>query len=237
MELRKIIDSSKTSGIHLGNAEILTINWRNGPHPIFRAMDASRAFRTVDKHYFALATVGEHYPLIESQLSDTLESYVTCKDPQGNLYFSNYKDETLYGFTPQGKQILNWQPNDIGNGHPIYDIAYEAPDYLWLAFPTGATVTKVSLSQQKEVFRIGSYAYEEPFGLLSFPESISIQGEYLMIPNMGNEKLFQFHLPTKDIQLIATFDQKIWQYQHTDFGTFVVLDGGIYEIISGMPFR
>ena len=47
---------------------------------------------------------------------------------------------------------------------------------------------------------------------------------------MGNNKLFRLNNKSKELQLIETFSEKLWQYGETDLGTFIVTDTGIYEI-------
>ena len=63
-----------------------------------------------------------------------------------------------------------------------------------------------------------------------YPESIFIKDNNLFIPNMGNSKLFKVDLLTKQMDLLMTFEEKIWQYAETDIGTFIVTDTGIYEL-------
>ena len=47
---------------------------------------------------------------------------------------------------------------------------------------------------------------------------------------MGNKKLFKVDLLTKNMDLILTFEEKIWQYEETEIGTFIVTDTGLYEL-------
>ncbi len=229
MQLKKITDKGKTENIYVGNSEILTISWNNGANPDFFAFGESRELRQVDKEYFAIGTVGENYRLIEKQLPSSIESYQSTKDEKGNQYFSFYQEGVIHGFDKNAKRILEWE-DSLGQGHPIYDIDYQYPDFLWLAFPTGQTVTQISINELKETYKIGEYTWEEKYEPLSYPESLFVKGKFVYIPNMGNKKLFRFDNETKELELIETFEEKLWQYEETDLGTFIVTDTGIYEI-------
>ena len=150
-------------------------------------------------------------------------------DEKGNIYFCFYQDGIIYGFDEKGIKFLEWIA-EIGEGHPIYDIKCESSEFMWLAFPTGQTVSQVSIVEQKEVFKIGEYSWEDDSEFLSYPESIFLDENHLYIPNMGNSRLYKVDLKTKEMKLISTLEERIWQYSKTDFGTFVVTDTGIYEL-------
>ena len=47
---------------------------------------------------------------------------------------------------------------------------------------------------------------------------------------MGNNKLFKFDNETKELELVETFEEKLWQYEETNLGIFIITDTGIYEI-------
>jgi hypothetical protein len=229
MKLKKITEKGKTGNFYVGQSEILIVSWNNGANPDFYAFDKTKNLRQVDKEYFALATTGVNYKTIEEQLPSSIESYSTTKDNNGNIYYCLYQDGIIYGFDKTGTKFTEWTA-EVGEGHPIYDIKYQEPDYLWLAFPTGQTVAQVSISKQKETYKIGEYSWDDNSEPLSYPESIFIKEQTLYIPNMGNNKLFKFNIETKELILVNTFDEKIWQYEETDIGTFIVTDTGIYEI-------
>ena len=89
---------------------------------------------------------------------------------------------------------------------------------------------QVRLTDKQEVFKIGEYSWDDNCEPLSYPESIFIKDNNLFIPNMGNSKLFKGDLLTKQMDLLMTFEEKIWQYAETDIGTFIVTDTGIYEL-------
>lgn len=231
MTLNRITDKQGTSYLHVTKSEIFTIDWNDGKTPVFYAFDKSKVLRIVDKEYFGLTTVGKNYKKIEEQLLDPLEDYCSTKGDNGDIYFCTHREDKLYRFDKNGNKTFEWQV-EIGVGHPIYDIKYESPDFMWFAFPTGQTVSKASISKKNEVFKIGEYSWDDDSEFLSYPESIFIDKNHLFIPNMGNNRLYKVNLKTKELTLIKTFEEKIWQYTQTEFGTFAVMDSGIYEIIE-----
>ncbi|WP_281635789.1 hypothetical protein [Flavobacterium marginilacus] len=229
MKLKKITDKGKTGNFDIGQGEILICSWNNGVNPDFYAFDISKIIRKVDEEYFAKAVVGENYKKIEEILPEKVHNYRITKSNNGEIYFCTFQEGIIYGFDNFGNSILNWDI-EVGEGHPIYDIKFQEPDFLWLAFPTGQTVTQVSLTDKQEVFKIGEYSWEDNYEPLSYPESVFVDENNLYIPNMGNKKLFKLDLKTKEINLTATFEEKIWQYGKTEIGTFIVTDTGIYEL-------
>ncbi|MGH1384570.1 hypothetical protein [Kordia sp.] len=229
MTLNKITDKQKTSYLYITKSEILTIDWTDGKNLVYYAFDKSKHLRVVDKEYFGRTTVGNNYKKIEEQLVGSLENYCSTKGDHGDIYFCTHQEGKLYRFDKDGNKTLAWNI-EIGEGHAIYDLKFESPDYMWFAFPTGQTVSKVSISEKKEVFKIGEYSWEDDFDVLNYPESIFINESHLFIPNMGNNRLYKIDLKTKELTLVKTFEEKIWQYAQTEFGTFIVTDSGIYEL-------
>lgn len=232
MQFKKITDKGKAGNFYVGKSEILIINWNNGTNPDFFAFDESRELRQVTKEYFAAETIGEHYKRIEEQLPLSIENYQSTKDEKGNHYFCFYQEGIIHGFDQNAKRILEWEAEEIGQGHSIYDIGYQNPDTLWLAFPTGHTVTQVSISERKEKCKIGAYTWDDKHTPLSYPESVFVKGNCVYISNMGNSHLFGFDNEAKELELIETFDEKLWQYEETALGTFIVTDTGIYEVVQ-----
>ena len=230
MQLKKVTEKGKTGSFYEGNNEILTISWNNGANPDFYAFDSSKTVRKVDKEYFAISTVGMDYKQIEDQLPSSIESYQMTKDEKGNRYFCFYQEGVIFGFNTECRKFLEWNIDEIGQGHAIYDVKYQFPDFLWLAFPTGQTVTQVSISERKETFKIGEYTWDEKYEPLSYPESIFVKGKWVYIPNMGSNKLYRLNTENKELELIETFDEKLWQYGETEIGTYILTDTGIYGI-------
>jgi len=229
VKLTKITDKGKTGNFDLGQGEILICSWNNRVNPNFYAFDNSKIVRQVDQEYFAKAVVGENYKIIEQVLPEKVHNYRITKSNNGDIFFSTHQEGIIYGFDNLGNPILNWNI-EVGEGHSVYDIKFQEPNFLWLAFPTGQTVTQICLTDKKETFKIGEYSWDDNSEPLSYPESIFIKDNNLYVPNMGNKKLFKVDLLTKKMDLLITFEEKIWQYQETDFGTFVVTDTGIYEL-------
>jgi len=224
----KRITESKTSDFFVGQNEILFTRSKDSVTEFF-AFDNSWLVKQVDHNYFALSTVGENYEKIEEQLFSQVQNFKKTEGLNGETFFCNYQMGTIHGFDKKGERILEWKPN-VGLGHAIYDIKFQTPDYLWLAFPTGHTITQVSISQRKEIFRIGNYTYNDITDPLNYPESIFIRDNFLPIPNMGNGELLEVNLVNKELSLKDTFESPLWQYEETPIGTFTLTNTGIYLV-------
>ena len=230
MQLKKITEYGKKGYFYVGKTEIFTISWDNGKNPIFFCFGKDRRVKKISKDYFARETIGSHYKTIENQLPLDIESYRITEDPSDNRYLCSHQEGIIYGFDNTGKKFFEWEADEIGQGHSIYDIKYQEDNFLWLAFPGGQTVTQVSLKTKKETHRIGNYLWDDKFEYLSYPESISISNNTLYIPNMGNNKLLRLSLETLQLELFYIFEEKLWQYEQTPLGIFIITDSGIYEI-------
>ena len=237
MGLLKITDKGKMGNIYRGPNELLTIQWENGGKPTYYAFGFDKIVKQVDKSYFAISTIGDDYSKIEKQIPLNIENYQSTRDENGNIYLCTFQEGIIHGFDANYEKFLEWSADEVSGGHAIYHIAYQYPDFLWLAFPTGQTVTQVSISEKKETFKIGSYSWKagEDYEPLSYPESLCVTKNCLYIPNMGNKKLFRLDLLTKEMELLNTFEERIWQYDETDIGTFIVTDTGIYELAQKWP--
>ncbi len=229
VKLKRITDIGGTGKLDFGQKEVLFCSWNNGANPDFYTFDKSKIVKKVDAEYFANAVVGENYKKIEQVLPSKVHNYCITKSKNGETYFCTEQEGIIYGFDVFGNSILQWNV-EIGEGHSINYIEFQEPHFLWLAFPTGQTVTQVNLTNKQEAYKIGEYSWEDDHDLLSYPESIFIKNNILFIPNMGNKKLYTVDLQTKNIELISIFEEKIWQYAETEIGTFLITDTGIYEI-------
>jgi len=189
MTLTPIADSTRSEGFYCCHSELLMKFQEDGAYK-FSAFDKSGTIRSVDRDYYCRLVFGENYRKIENQLSRDIYHYVKADGLNGDQYFSTFHNGLIHGFDKDGTKIYEWDC-PLGEENPIYDIAFEAPHFLWMAFPTGQTVAQCSLPEKKEVYRIGDYSYENDHEYLSFPESISIKGTTLFIPNMGNSKLLK----------------------------------------------
>jgi hypothetical protein len=229
MKLIKITDKSRSGGMHLIDGEILFCSWNIGETPKFYAFKKSKTLRAVDEVYFTKKIVGDNYAVIQKILPQKIYSYSITKGNNGDIYFCEEIESVVYKFDNMGNLVFKWEV-ELGQGHPVYDIKFQPPDFLWLAFPTGQTVAQVNISTKQEVFKIGTYTWDDIYEPLNYPESIFIKDGYLYIPNMGDGKLFKVDVLTKDIELIAVFEERVWQYVESEIGVFLLTSTGIYEI-------
>lgn len=210
-------------------------------HGRLYAFGSSRVVKQVTRHHFATAIYGQSYEAIERQLPFPIVNYSTTADKDGASFFCCNQEGIIYGFDKGARKFLEWNAAELGQGHAIYDIAYQHPDSLWLAFPAGQTITQVSISKKEETYRIGDYNYENRYDPLSFPEHLFLKDDLLFIANMGTKQLCVLDLHTNELTTVATFDEPIWQYAENDIGAFIATSTGIYEIVDRdfpkTPFR
>lgn len=195
----------------------------------FYSFHPNEGIKVLSKITFKETLIGTHYQKIGSQLKSNIENYILTKGQDGNLYFSYYQEGTIIGFDQNGNKQFEWV-DTIGQGHAIYDIQFQAPNYLWLAYPTGQTITQIDLTTGKEVYRIGEYTYEDKYEPLCYPESVFINKGKLYISNMGKKQLLGLDLLTKELKIVRSFKEINWQYLETEIGKFLVLESGIYQL-------
>lgn len=198
-------------------------------HAGFYSFHRNDGLEKLTKIVFKETLIGENYQKIESQLKSNIKNYILTKGQDGNLYFSYYQEDKIIGFDKNGNKQFEWV-DTIGQGHAIYDVQFQAPNHLWLAYPTGQTITQIDLTTGKEIYRVGEYTYKEIYEPLCYPESLFVSGENLYVANMGKRQLLALNLLTKKLKIVHTFEGRVWQYLKLDFGEFAVLESGIYQL-------
>lgn len=214
------------------NGQLLFIEWLPNQINNFYCYDPLRGLQPTAEEIFSKAIGGEHFGKIERHLADKIRDYSSTSGLNGERFFCNFQSGIIKGFDTAGTKIYEWDTNkdEIGPGHAIYDIVFEPPHFMWLAFPTGQTITKVSLATREEVFRIGEYTFEEIYEPLSYPESLFITDTDLFISNMGSGKLFRLGLQTLQLELDRTFPERLWEYIKIGETEYVKLDKAIYKV-------
>lgn len=219
--------SEKGTNLIRDNDRLLFVEW-TGNDKNFFSYDNASGIKGISDNEYCKVIGGEHYEQIQKELKSPIHDYASTVGINGDRYFCNYQNGIIHGFDKNGRKKFEWRPK-IGVGHPIYDIRFQPPNSMWLTFPTGQTVTKVSLTTKEEEYRIGDYTYDEIYDPLSYPESLYITEKHLYIPNMGNNKLFRLDLTTNELELINTFEDRLWEYIEVGNETFVHLDKGLYK--------
>jgi hypothetical protein len=187
----------------------------------------------ISENEFNSTYYGEKYKEISPQLRVELYHYSFCRSEKGDYYFSFFEDSNVIGFNKFGNKIfeLDNEVGSLGDGHSLYAIVYEPPHFLWLAYPSGSKVVKFSLETNQEVFRFGNFEYEpDPDWILSYPEELFIDQNYLYIPNMGNGKLYKVNLKTLEIIKYLEFEGQLWDYCKVCNREFIWLETGVYEV-------
>lgn len=206
---------------------LLFIEWTVKETKFF-AFDNDRGLEGIHEREFSEVIGGKHFEKIQEQLGGVIHDYRATEGLNGDRYFCFYQEGIIHGFDKDGNKKYEWLPS-IGRGHAIYDIKFQPPNSLWLAFPTGQTVSKISLDMREEEYRIGDYAYDEVYDPLSYPESLFITDKHLFIPNMGSGKLFRLELATYQLDLIETYEDRLWEYIQIGKYEYVHLNNGIFR--------
>ncbi len=224
-DLTKIAD--KGDYLVSDNNRLLFIEWTDRDK-IFFAFNNDKGLQKIQEKEFCSAIGGYQFEKIQNQLGRPIHDFSSTVGPNGDRYFCFYQTDVIYGFDKDGNKKFEWTP-EIGQGHCIYDIKFQSPNSMWLAFPTGQTVTKVSLDTKEEEYQIGEYTYDHIYEPLSYPESLFITDRHLFIPNMGNNKLYRLDLTTYKLDLIETFPDRLWEYIQIGEDEYVHLDKGVYK--------
>ena len=230
MRLTKISDKGASGNLYMRMNEILFINWTGNGDAQYFSIDASKRTNEISKEYFARLVYGQDYLTIEGGLKYGIENYRVTISENGNRYLCFYQQGVIFGFDKNGKKVYEWEAYELSGGHALYDIECQSSDLLWLAFPTGQTVTQVSLSERKEVQRIGDYTWDDVYEPLNFPEGLSVVDDELFIANMGSKQLYKMDLQTNKLDIEESFNVPIWDYIKTNIGDFIVTNDGVFEV-------
>ena len=229
MKLKKIIESG--SHLAVSNGTLLFLQWKGSRKHKFYSYSKKQGLISISERDYSGAIGGQYWEKIERELRHPIHDYSWTTGLNDSRYFLSFREGIIHGFDKSGIKDYEFDVDSfIGSGHAIYDIKFQAPSFMWLAFPSGQTVTQIDLIDRKEVFRIGDYTFEEVYEPLSYPESLFINGKDLYIPNMGTGKLFKLNLETKELKDYLDIEGKLWEYIKINDTEFIKLDEGIYEL-------
>jgi len=177
----------------------------------------------VSKNEFLTAKLGTNFRQIIETFGSEPTSAIILND--GSVIATEYKDFYIHIFDSKGN--LTRKIEDIGFDS-IYDIAFEAPDFLWCAMPTANAIRKYRLSDSKELFGIGDYGDNS---VLEYPEGVEIYDNYLYICDLRHERICRLNLKTYQQETHWTFE-KGGSYEYKRIGNleFVKRHNGIYQL-------
>ncbi|MEM6806554.1 MAG: hypothetical protein AAF696_34460 [Bacteroidota bacterium] len=149
----------------------------------------------------------------------------------GELFSIHFQNGILHIWSERGELNEVLELNEIFTyGHLIYDIEFQAPHFLWLAFPTGQTVAQFDLKDKIETFRIGEFTFEKKYEPLSYPETLFSTQEELFIPCMGTGEIYKLKFETKELRLYKTTDKPLWEFVKVAMGEFVRIENSIFKL-------
>jgi hypothetical protein len=181
-----------------------------------------------------LLAIHPNWDKIQKKLNVPLHDYSWSKGDDNTIYLICFQSNKLHIFNSDGTLLRNINIDEkIPSGHCVYSIQVQEPNYIWLAYPTGQTVTKFDLINEVETWRIGDYTFDEVTEPLCYPESIFLKGNLLYISNMGTSSVKKLNIQNLELNdHLSTFPSRVWEYVEGDEKTFVRLEDGIYQITS-----
>jgi len=176
----------------------------------------------VNKNEFLTAKLGTNFRQIIETFGSEPTSAIILND--GSVIATEYKDFYIHIFDSKGN--LTRKIEDIGFDS-IYDIAFEAPDFLWCAMPTANAIRKYRLSDSKEVFGIGDYGDNSK---LSLPEAVTVYKQYLYISDTNHKRICRLDLQTYQQEVFFQFDEEIWEFKAINNLPFFRTEKAIYQL-------
>lgn len=150
------------------------------------------------------------------------------------IYSAFYQNPSLLIYSKEG-DLLEKKENFF-EGYTPYEIQVrEEKNEVWAATGSGQIVLCKEIDSGKTTFQIGT-PYDDK-GDLSFPESIQIYANSLFISEMGNKRVLKIDLNSKEKSVYLDFEEPIWDFQKNELAEIVLLDSGVYQLISGKMIR
>jgi hypothetical protein len=195
-----------------------------------------QALAELSAHQWAEKAHGTAWRKKKAHLRGPLDSFAHSVDPQtGDTWFILFDQDFLSQVDASGALLGTVDLRDhYEMAHCVYAVAFEPPATLWLAFPTGQTVSRFSLAEQREVFRIGDYSFDEQDDdVLCYPEGLCLHDGKLTIANMGSGALVEVDTRTLDHRVLRTGLGDLWEYVCNDrFEVYRTGSEIFYEALS-----
>ena len=156
----------------------------------------------------------DHKKLSNQLIKNIVDYSYSVSNQTGYKYFQNFDEGILYTFDENANLKEQSNLSEIyDNGHAIYSIAWDDLGSLWLAFPSGQTISQFSLDEKKEIFKLGDYTFDKPTGELAYPEDLSYYDGKIYSANMGSGKIVTIDVKTKEVQVLKQDPGKIWEVE------------------------
>lgn len=177
-------------------------------------------FTDVAKNIYMLTKFGNNYKAV----STLCDNYITVK----SIILPNNK---VFLLQNDGQaQLLDTDASPLWTGEMKYR-TYNASDIvlfkntLWASYSECNVLLRYNLTTMREELRIGGN--KSPFDK---PKNMFIDGENVMVSNMGSSKLIQVNLNSYSVFEYETFEEPVYQYVKVSDYQFVVLKSGLYLV-------
>lgn len=188
-------------------------------------------FFKTDLDKFSEISKEEYTTLKFGKSSMTLKSaYTECIHLENGEYLTCIFDESIiYHHDIDGNKIKRYSIGQFNNGFDnIYSITLDRNGKLWIVQPTSHFIGQFSLDTEEELFRIGG-DFENP-DTFDHPEQIRAFGDYVFVCDMGNKRICQINIDSKEMTVYRKFDEPTWEYGQFKSKEIVKLHSGLYEL-------
>ncbi len=157
-------------------------------------------------------------------------AYTECIHLDNGEYLTCIFDESIiFHHDIDGNKIKKYNIGQFNNGFDnIYGITLDRNGKLWIVQPTSHYIGQFSLDTEEELFRIGG-DFENP-DTFDHPEQVRAFGDFVFVCDMGNNRICQINIDTKELTEYKKFDEQAWEYGQFKTKEIVKLNSGLYEL-------
>lgn len=177
-------------------------------------------FTDIAKNIYLLTKFGNNYKAVAALCGN----YITTKSIvlPGSKVFLLSEDGTAQLLGADAAPV--WTGELKYRGAAATDIALYK-NALWASFADCNVLLRYNLTAMREELRIGGN--KSPFNK---PSGLFIDGDTVMVSNVGSSKLIEVNLNTYSVFEYEEFSEPVRQYVRVGENRFVVLNSGLYLI-------
>lgn len=177
-------------------------------------------FTDIAKNIYLLTKFGNNYKAVAALCGN----YITTKSIvlPGSKVFLLSEDGTAQLLGADAAPV--WTGELKYRGAAATDIALYK-NALWASFADCNVLLRYNLTAMREELRIGGN--KSPFNK---PSGLFIDGDTVMVSNVGSSKLIEVNLNTYSVFEYEEFSEPVRQYVRVGENRFAVLDSGLYLI-------
>ena len=177
-------------------------------------------FTDIVNTIYLLTKFGNNYRAVAAMC----DNYITAKSivlPNGKVFLLSQDGEArLLG----ADAVPVWTGELKYRGYNATDIALYK-NARWASFADCNVLLRYNLTAMREELRIGGN--KSPFDK---PSGLFIEGDTVMVSNVGSSKLLEVNLNTYSVFEYEEFSEPVRQYVKVGENRFAVLDSGLYLV-------